>query len=80
MDEISENTSNEELNKLFLVKIQLRENCTRLNTTWRSKFWYEEMQNTYLLSRNESLNLNDHSYWKLFNVQIKLSLRENIFV
>ena len=36
MSEISENTSNEELNKLFLVKIQFREDETRLSTTWRS--------------------------------------------
>ena len=34
MNEISEDISNEELNKLFLVKIQFREK-TRLSTTWR---------------------------------------------
>ena len=39
MNEISENTLNEELNKLFLVKIQFRENYARLSTTWRSKIW-----------------------------------------
>ena len=37
MNEISENTLNEQLNKLFLVQIQFRENYTRLSTTWRSK-------------------------------------------
>ena len=31
MNDISENTLNEELNKLFLVKIQFRENYTRLS-------------------------------------------------
>ena len=35
MIEISEDTWNEELNKPFLVNIQLRENYTRLSTTWR---------------------------------------------
>ena len=33
MNEISEDTRNEELNKLFLRKIQIRENYTRLSTT-----------------------------------------------
>ena len=37
INEISENILNEELNKLFLVNIQLRENRTRLRTTWRSR-------------------------------------------
>ena len=78
MNEISENTSNEELKKLFLVKIQFRENCTRLSTTWRSKIWSEEIQNTHYSSRNESLNLKDYSYWKIINEQIKLSVREYI--
>ena len=44
MNEISENTLNEELNKLFFVKIQFRENYTRLSTTLRSKIWSEETQ------------------------------------
>ena len=44
MDEISEDTWNEELNKLFLVKIQIRENFSRLGTTWRSKIWNEERE------------------------------------
>ena len=39
MDEIFENTLNEEHNKLFLVKILLRENCNRLTMTWRSRIW-----------------------------------------
>ena len=47
MNEISEKTWNEELNKLFLVKIQFRENYTRLSTTRRSKIWSEEMQNMH---------------------------------
>ena len=41
-DEISENTWNEELNKLFLVKIQIRENYTRLSITRN-----EESQNMH---------------------------------
>ena len=44
MDEISEKTWNEELNKLFLVKIQVRENYTELRTTWRSRIWNEEIR------------------------------------
>ena len=78
MNEISENTSNEELKKLFLVKIHFRENCTRLSATWRSKIWSEEIQNTHCSSRNESLNLKDYSCCKIFTEQIKLSVREYI--
>ena len=37
MNEISEKTWNEEFNKLFLMKIQFRENYARLGMTWRSK-------------------------------------------
>ena len=37
MNEISENTLNEELHKFFLVNIQFRENYTRLSTTRRSR-------------------------------------------
>ena len=37
MDEISADTWREELNKLFLVKFQFRENYTPLSATWRSK-------------------------------------------
>ena len=37
MIEISEDTLNEELTKLFLTKIQVRENHTRLGTIWRPK-------------------------------------------
>ena len=47
MNEICENTLNEEFNKLFLVKIQFRENYTRLSTTWRPKIWSEETQNLH---------------------------------
>ena len=80
MDEISEDTWNEELNKLFLVKTQLRENCTRLSTTWRSKIWSGEIQNMHYLSHSVSLNLKDYSYWEMFNVQINLSVREYTWV
>ena len=80
MIEISENILNEELNKLFLVKIQFRENCTGLSTTWRSKIWNEEVQNTHYVSHSASLNLKDNNYWKIFNGQIKLSVREYICV
>ena len=48
MNEISQKTWNEELNKLFLVKIQFRENNIHwMSTTWRSKIQSEEIQNTY---------------------------------
>ena len=77
MDEISENILNEELNKLLLVKIQFRENYTRLSTTWRSKIWNEEIQNTHCLSHSESLSLKDHSCWKIFIGQIKFNVREH---
>ena len=49
MNEISENTLNE-LNKVFLVKIQLRENYTRLSATWRSKIWSKKPQNVHWLT------------------------------
>ena len=64
MNEIFEDTWNEELNKLFLVKIQFRENFTRLSTAWRSKIWNEEIQNMHHSNRNEGLNLKDYNYWK----------------
>ena len=57
MKEISENTLNEELNKLFMVKIQFRENFTPLSTTWTSRIWNEDIQNVHYLSHNVSLNL-----------------------
>ena len=62
MDEISENTFDEELTKLFLVKIQFRENYTRVSTTWRSKIQSEEIQNAHYSSRSVSLNLKDDNY------------------
>ena len=37
VNEISEKTSNEELNKQLLVKIQLGESSIRLSTTWRCR-------------------------------------------
>ena len=64
MNEISENTLNEELNRIFLVKFQFRENETRLSTTWRSKIWSEEIQKTHCSSHSVSLNLKDDNYWK----------------
>ena len=47
MNETSENTLNEGINRIFRVKIQFRENESRLSTTWRSKIWSEEIQNTH---------------------------------
>ena len=76
MNEISEKTWNEELNKLFLVKVQLRENNIWLSTTWRSRTQSEEIQNMHWLNRDESLNLKDDNCWKPINGQIKLSVRE----
>ena len=76
MDETSENTLNEELTKLFLVKIQFKENYTRLSTRWRSRIWNEEIQNLHYSSHSVSLDLNDVYYWKPINLQIKLNVRE----
>ena len=59
MIEFSEDAWNEELTKLFLVKIQITEDCIWQSTTWRSKIWNEETQNTHYSSRNESLDLKD---------------------
>ena len=75
MDEISENILNEELNKLFLVKVQIREDYTWLSTAWRPKIWNEEIQNTHHSSHSVSLNLKDDNYWKPINGQIKLNVR-----
>ena len=61
MNEISENILNEELNKLFLVNIQFRENYTRLSTTLRSKNWNDEIQNTHYSSHSVSLNLKEYT-------------------
>ena len=62
VNDISEDTSNEELNKVLMVKIQSRENYTRLSTTWRSRAWNEEIQNMHHLSHNVSLILRDNNY------------------
>ena len=61
MNEISEDVVNEELNRLFLVEIQLGVSCIRLSTTLRSEIGSEEIQNTHYSSHNESLNLEDES-------------------
>ena len=74
MDEISENILNEELIKLLLVKIQFKEDFTGQSTTWRSKLWNEEIQNTHYSSHSVSLNLKVDNNWKLINEQIKLNL------
>ena len=74
MNEISENTLNEELNKLFLVKIQSKENYEydmEIQNLERRNSEY-----TFFLSHNESLNLKDDNYWKPINGQIKLRVRE----
>ena len=75
MDEISENIFNEGLNKLFLRKIQFRENHIWMNTTWRSRNRSEEIQNVHWLNRSMSLNRKDDNNWKPINGQIKLSER-----
>ena len=64
MDKISENIFNEELDKLLSVKILFREIYTRLSTTWRSKIWNEEIQNTHYSSHSASLNLKDDNLLK----------------
>ena len=53
MNEISEKIFNEELNKLFLVKSQFRENKTRLSTTLRSKIQSEEIQSAHHSSEHD---------------------------
>ena len=80
MDEISEKIFNEELNKVFLVKIQIREDHTWLSTTWRYTVWSEEIQNTHYSSHSVSLNLKDDSCWKPIKGQIKLNVREYLWV
>ena len=79
MNEVSENTLNEELDKLLLVKIQFRENYFWMSTRWRSRIWSEEIQKTHWLSHSVSLNLEDNNYWKSIG-QIKLNVREYICV
>ena len=63
MNEISENTLNEELNKLCLVKIQFREIFTRLSTTWRSKIWSEETQNMHESQRELESQRQQANQW-----------------
>ena len=79
MDEISENTWNEELNELFLVNIQFREFFLDWVQHVDPKITTKKFR-MHQLSHNESLNLKDYSYWKIFNVQIRLSVREYIRV
>ena len=57
MIEIPEDTWNQALHKLFSVKIQIRQASTRLGTTWRSKIWNEEIQNTKHSSHSVSQRL-----------------------
>ena len=69
---MDENIFNEELNKLFLRKFQIREDYFWMSTTWRSRIWNEEIQNAHYSSLAESLDLVDYNYWKIFIGQIKL--------
>ena len=81
MNEISEDTWSEELNKLFSVKIQFREKLysteyeMEIQNLGRKKFRIRHNS-----SRNESLNLENCNCWKTFMGQIKLSEREFIRV
>ena len=76
MIEIFENSWNEEHDKLICEKIQFRENCIRLNMSWRSKIWNEEIENMHQLSHNVSLNPKDYSCVKQVNGQIRLYEKE----
>ena len=80
MDEISENIFNEELNKLFLRKIQFRENHIWMNTTWRSRNQSEKIQNTHWLNRSMSSNRKDDNNWKPIYMGRSSSAREYICV
>ena len=80
MDEISENIFNEEFDKLFLVKIQFRENHIRMSTGWKSRIQSEEIRNALYSNHSVSLNLKDDNCWKPINMQIKLNVREYICV
>ena len=75
MDDISEKIFKKELNKLFLVKIRIREDYTWLSTTWRSRIWNEEILNTHDSSHSVSLSLKGDTSWKPTNGQIKLHER-----
>ena len=71
MDEISEHIFNEELDKLFMVKIQLREDYIWMSTSWRYRFWNEEIWIMHHSSHSVSLDHKDSNYWKIFIGQIK---------
>ena len=78
MDEISENIFNEEHNKLFLGKIQIREDKTWLSFWWRSRIWSEEIQNTNYSSHSarwarEYICVAD---WRWRNIFIKSAMQE----
>ena len=74
MNEISENTSTEELNKLFLVKFQFSENYTLLSITWRSRICMAR-RNSECASIESQREL--ESYERPINGQIKTQ-RERI--
>ena len=78
MNEISENTSNDELNKLFMTKIQFGENYTRLSATRRSRVQNEEIQNMHYMSHKESLNLQDNNLLMAKHWANKLNVKEYI--
>ena len=68
--EISEDTWNEELNKLFFLGKFSSEKIFWMSTSWRARTWSEEIQNTHYSSHNDSLNLKDDNYWKPINRHI----------
>ena len=68
MIDISEDTWNEELNKLFLVKIQFRENYIRLSTKWRTNIleWRNSEHALFESQReleSQRLQLSQDIYW-----------------
>ena len=75
MNEISETTWNEELNKLFLVKIQRREKSYLIEYDMEIQNLERRNSECALIESQRKLEPQDDNYWKPINGQIKLSVR-----